>query len=233
MPYKDPEKNKECARRGYRTRRRRKTCRICGTIFRARKSQKNCATHFRNRPKKVRRCVICGVQITQKNRKNCSATCRAESFRRKRVRVEVACTTCGAQMERCRSLMRKRNFCSIACRNADRLGKPNKKIRGKNHPGWKGGKRKRKTSSLKYKKWRRGVLFRDHFACQQCGRVGGRLVAHHIKYWSTHPKLRFVLTNGMTLCANPCHRDVHGGNFFGNGKEKNVRSTRQDVADKR
>lgn len=36
-------------------------------------------------------------------------------------------------------------------------------------------------SICEYKSWRKKVYERDHFTCQECGRVGGNLEAHHIK----------------------------------------------------
>lgn len=61
----------------------------------------------------------------------------------------------------------------------------------------------------KYKQWRYDVMMRDRFTCQHCGDArGGNLHAHHIKPFSTHPELRTVIANGITLCE-PCHKAVH------------------------
>jgi len=40
-----------------------------------------------------------------------------------------------------------------------------------------------------------------------CGEKGGRLTAHHIKPYATHPDLRYTETNGITLCWS-CHLSV-------------------------
>ncbi len=49
------------------------------------------------------------------------------------------------------------------------------------------------------------VFARDEFTCQDCGEVGGKLTADHIRPWSLYPELRFECANGQTLCR-PCHR---------------------------
>lgn len=61
--------------------------------------------------------------------------------------------------------------------------------------------------SKKYWHWRRAVLSRDGFCCQDCG-VNKELIAHHIKPFALHPKERFIITNGITLC-NKCHSKKH------------------------
>jgi hypothetical protein len=37
---------------------------------------------------------------------------------------------------------------------------------------------------------------------------GGNLRAHHVKLFAKHPELRFVVSNGLTLC-HPCHELKH------------------------
>lgn len=95
-----------------------------------------------------------------------------------------------------------------------KIGKPNLKRRGENHPLWKGGatpQRQKVRESLEFINWRRGVFKRDNYKCQKCG-VGGKLEAHHIKSFSEYRQLRCVLSNGITLCQK-CHRktDNYGG----------------------
>lgn len=52
-----------------------------------------------------------------------------------------------------------------------------------------------------YKKLRAEVLKRDEYTCQwpNCG-SNERLYVHHIRKWSTHPELRFVVGNCIALC---------------------------------
>lgn len=55
----------------------------------------------------------------------------------------------------------------------------------------------------KYKNWRKKVFERDNYTCQECfNRLD--LVAHHKKPWRDYPKLRYVVSNGITLCRK-CH----------------------------
>ena len=82
------------------------------------------------------------------------------------------------------------------------------------------GKKKTKHSKNKAKrrfgvkknllsKWRKAVLEREDYTCQDCGRRDS-LHAHHIKAKSEYPKLCYKVSNGQTLCEN-CHDNVHGG----------------------
>lgn len=61
--------------------------------------------------------------------------------------------------------------------------------------------------------WRKKVYKRDNYTCQCCGQHSGNLAAHHIYNFSAHKKLRYVTSNGITLCVN-CHKEFH--HQFGN-----------------
>jgi len=89
---------------------------------------------------------------------------------------------------------------------------------GINHWNWKGGisgDNLRLRATNKYKQWRLAVYIRDSFTCQNCGEVGGKLNAHHIKSFAKYPKSRFNTDNGVTLCVQ-CHKLTD--NFAGNNK---------------
>src|SRR5688572_21261240 len=58
-----------------------------------------------------------------------------------------------------------------------------------------------------YKAWRLAVYRRDKFTCRMPGcKSKKRINAHHIHRWADFPELRFVLSNGITLCK--AHHDL-------------------------
>jgi len=59
-----------------------------------------------------------------------------------------------------------------------------------------------------YKQWRKEVYQRDGYKCLWCGSKK-KLQAHHIKLWAHYPQLRYVLSNGITLCKYH-HSLIHG-----------------------
>lgn len=89
------------------------------------------------------------------------------------------------------------------------------KISGENAHNWRGGVtpiNKKIRKSLEYKIWREAVFARDNYTCQFCRIRGGVLHPDHIKPFSSHPDLRFELSNGRTLCAS-CHRKTDTWGF--------------------
>jgi len=85
--------------------------------------------------------------------------------------------------------------------------------KGNRHYRWKGGRTWERFKNPEYLAWRRAVLERDGYICQQCGRHCKRyergLAAHHIKPYAEYPELRYEIANGMTLCRQ-CHMHLHG-----------------------
>ena len=98
-------------------------------------------------------CLFCKKEfITDKsNRKYCSRKCFGKSTRNQ---VEVVCDTCEKTIIKYPSCINPHNFCSRQCSGKFKIGKssPNKGKhitnstsfkKGKDHPLWKGGKRKK------------------------------------------------------------------------------------------
>ena len=101
------------------------------------------------------------------------------------------CLNCEKQF---RMINRTQRFCSKSCavkyrKKGQILKSPiNKLIRG----------------SPKYKEWRLMVFGRDDFTCQNCGKRGCYLEAHHIKSFARYIDERFNVDNGITYCK-ACH----------------------------
>ena len=82
---------------------------------------------------------------------------------------------------------------------------------GENHPNWKGGisgERERFMQEAVYKAWRLDVFERDSYTCSKCNQVGGKLEAHHLAPYHSHPEIRVAVDNGATLCQT-CHAEFH------------------------
>ncbi|MBQ4166905.1 MAG: HNH endonuclease [Clostridia bacterium] len=71
--------------------------------------------------------------------------------------------------------------------------------------------------SARYKRWRRKVLERAGYLCEECKRYNRRdqngepiraTVAHHIKHRDEYPELELEVSNGRALCAK-CHNLEH------------------------
>lgn len=100
--------------------------------------------------------------------------------------------------------------------------KAHKFPKGKEHPFWKGGRSrwyKEGYYTAEYLKWRKKVFEKDNYTCQKCGAKGNKvyLTAHHKKSWTHFPKLRFIVSNGETLCED-CHKSTD--NYKGRAKRK-------------
>jgi 5-methylcytosine-specific restriction protein A len=59
-------------------------------------------------------------------------------------------------------------------------------------------------------KWREKVLRRDKYLCRECAKYGRRTSAthaHHILSVEEHPEMRYVVSNGVSLCGG-CHNKI-------------------------
>lgn len=87
--------------------------------------------------------------------------------------------------------------------------------KGDRHWNWQNGKSKESAiirQSSESKKWRKLVFEKDNYTCQKCFKKSEKLHAHHKKEFAKYPKLRFELSNGITLCID-CHRFIHSKAF--------------------
>ena len=154
----------------------------------------------------IKTCPICNKQFRaikdfyRRKQIYCSSACYTES--RRNPITELKCEYCGKPFFERKG---RKKYCSHEC-YAEHL-----KIleKGENSHFWKGGKTKQskiiKTSS-EYRVWRLEVFKRDNFTCTKCGSKSN-LEAHHLKEQSKYPELRFVLSNGLTLCHD-CHKET-------------------------
>ena len=166
--------------------------------IRANKECPNCKKNFEFR-----------VHIFKRNKKLifCSKNCFLEYTSGK---IDLICKCCNERYWTYSSHKKWRgsSFCSRKCRVKFSVGK--------NHPAWKGGPKARKVrdaSSYRYIQWRNKVFKRDNWTCQVCNARSAKgnpvsLRSHHIKSWAKYPKLRFIIKNGITLCAK-CHYKAH------------------------
>ncbi len=91
-------------------------------------------------------------------------------------------------------------------------------VTGEKHWNWKGGItpiNEKIRKSFEYEEWRKSVFQRDNYTCQNCGEIGGRLEADHIKPFALFPELRTQISNGRTLCVS-CHKqtETYGSKFY-------------------
>lgn len=107
---------------------------------------------------------------------------------------------------------KQRHFCSNKC-----YGNYREEVyESHEHNAWKGGITKltqRGRGTKIYKEWKWAVIKRDK-CCVWCGSTE-KLEADHIKRWSTHPELRYEITNGRTLCMK-CHNKTRSKKFYEN-----------------
>lgn len=82
------------------------------------------------------------------------------------------------------------------------------RVLGDKNNRWRGGITEESSkirNSKEYKKWRESVFNRDEYTCQDCGKIGGYLHAHHIVPFFLSIEKRLDISNGLTLCKE-CHR---------------------------
>jgi hypothetical protein len=155
-----------------------------------------------------------GTKTSDKARKRMSEAQRAIS-QRKGSYIVKQCAECMAQMEGKKSVINKKKFCGVGCRNSARTGERSW--------AWKGGitpLTKQIRHCFKSRQWRSDIFARDDFTCVLCGERGGEINADHYpvlfseifqnnKITSLEEALIceefWNINNGRTLCV-PCHK---------------------------
>jgi hypothetical protein len=164
----------------------------------------------------------------------CSRQCN-DLFRDKK--VKRTCASCNKEFSKKPSKIfgngKSGNIGKFCCRKC--YGNwISKNEQGTNNRNWKGENsiskiNQRVRSSFKAKKWRQDIYLRDNFTCQECGKQGSGLEAHHKKlfiillneakeYLPLMELFQAVklynpmwdINNGITLCRD-CHKKIHGG----------------------
>lgn len=159
------------------------------------------------------KCVVCGNTFPKTKNENwprylsrqtCSHKCAGI---RKSTLVDITCGICSTVFKVKLARKEQAKYCSKKC-----LGLANgKRQKGDKHWNWQGGvtpAHRLLRQSKEYNAWRRAVYASDDYTCQHCGRNKCQLTAHHIKGFWTHPKLRYVVSNGLTVCK-ACHKLIH------------------------
>lgn len=113
---------------------------------------------------------------------------------------------------RIRELGKKQSLETITKRILKLKGKKRSKefiknMSGENHRRYKKdrtqlAKNEKKHLDVRYKDWRKEVRKRDRNECRLSNKeCSGRLETHHIYNWVDYPELRYIINNGITLCA--------------------------------
>lgn len=171
-----------------------KICDLCGSPFQTTNGRQRFCLECREGT-----CVICGQSFKRDFRARkvvttCSRPCSAKLAGQSRTRQTLTCLCCGIQFQPLNGHTKKK-YCSLKCKHlASRRPQADKR-----------------RNTYKYRLWREAVYARDRYTCQQCG-AKGEIQAHHIKSWEKHPKLRFEVANGVTLCQT-CHENIHGAHI--------------------
>lgn len=141
-------------------------------------------------------CMVCGKEMIvyrgekyPKKHKTCSNECKIETIKRARIKQIIT--------------EKHKKAISNALKGRKLSKEHIAKISGSNNYHWNGGPDnpvKLLRGTFAYKQWRLAVYKRDYWTCQICGYKGKKIVANHIKKFKDYSELRFIITNGITIC---------------------------------
>lgn len=174
------------------------------------------------------KCCVCKKEFnkitSEKNlsgKDYCSRKCYLKYFaenisKNRKTGINKNCLTCGKEFYVQKCLIKEKVFCCRNCKDKYEYKKPRKPNktypRSLNHHSYIKDRNKIKNKdksireSIEMREWRKAVFKRDRYTCQMCGKVGGRLNAHHILQFKFYPQHRFNINNGATVCEYPCHK---------------------------
>jgi hypothetical protein len=129
---------------------------------------------------------------------------------------------CGNTIDVIGNSLQSGNTKSCGCYHKERVSETH--LGEKSH-NWKGGITSLSQAirnSTFYKRWRTSIFQRDNFICTHCGIRGGKLHAHHIKFFSVildeynittleeaeACEALWNISNGITLCQKG-HKKLH------------------------
>ncbi len=118
---------------------------------------------------------------------------------------------CGIEKVICAASIKSGRIISCCCHKKSLCSR-----RGINNHNWNHSisleereiRKENRKNSPNHELWRKKIYVRDNYTCKICNQYGGKLVAHHIYSFHSHIKLRYVISNGITLC-NKCHNIFH------------------------
>jgi len=106
----------------------------------------------------------------------------------------------------------RKNTQSCGCLQKEIASSRCKKMVGSLNHNWKPEKTDKERAIdrdyIQYYEWRKVVFERDNYTCRKCGKIGGKLNAHHVEDYANNPSLRTKPSNGVTLCC-VCHNNFH------------------------
>lgn len=131
--------------------------------------------------------------------------------------MKCECRVCGKKFKTFKSRVKigRGRLCSNICKwieNGERWKnnldwKKTKNTQFQKGHGYLGNYGGVSRGSKAWKDWRKNIFERDNFCCVNCG-SNKQIVPHHKKDYKKYPELKFVVSNGMTLCRR-CHYFIH------------------------
>jgi 5-methylcytosine-specific restriction endonuclease McrA len=160
-------------------------------------------TNLHNNPQRL-------PEVRNKISKIAKQTHRQKQLMTKEARQKAIPKIAAAHRGRNLTSQWKKNI-GIGVKRAGCIPPRNSHLVGNKHPNWQGGFttiRNKEFQKQEYIDFRNKVLKRDNYTCQACQQHGGKLNVHHIEPWGPNPDLRYVISNGITLCKK-CHYTKH------------------------